>query len=228
MPSTRQTGNITCSRTFAHSLKPAPSPVDYSSPRKLNAKGGCCRSRPHVNADKTGNSYTIKISCLIFVVSLLPLAGKSLAKTSPSLSIVISPRPLAVDARATWVGARKCISCHKAIYRHWTATPHAKAFETLKREQAEADPACLRCHTTAYGNKEGFSDSKTTPHLAGVQCEACHGPASEHPVRKTGWSWIKADCPDCRVRRICMGCHTATHSPDFNLSGYLEKVHPVK
>ncbi len=52
--------NITCSRTFAHSLKPAPSPVGDNSPGKLNAKGGDCRSKPHVNADKAGNPYTIK------------------------------------------------------------------------------------------------------------------------------------------------------------------------
>ncbi len=54
--------NITCSRTFAHNLRLAPSPVDDSSPRKLNAKGGYYCSKLHVNANKAGNSYTIKLS----------------------------------------------------------------------------------------------------------------------------------------------------------------------
>ncbi len=62
--------NITCSRTFARGLKPTPSPVGDSIPRRLNAKGGDYCSKPHVNADKAGNSYTIKIFLALIIVSL--------------------------------------------------------------------------------------------------------------------------------------------------------------
>ncbi len=55
--------NKTCSRTFARSLKPAPSPVGDSSPRELSAKGGYYWSNTHVNANKAGNPYTMNKTC---------------------------------------------------------------------------------------------------------------------------------------------------------------------
>ncbi len=54
--------DITCSRTFAHGLKASPSPVGDSNPRELSAKGGDYWSKPHVNANRAGNLYTIKIA----------------------------------------------------------------------------------------------------------------------------------------------------------------------
>ncbi len=76
--------NITCSRTFTHSLKPAPAPVGDNNPRKLNTKGGDYWPKPQVNADKAGNSYIIKkhkslallliTGMLLFAASAAPAA----------------------------------------------------------------------------------------------------------------------------------------------------------
>ncbi len=173
---------------------------------------------------KGRGSYVIKI---IFFCLLLAHAGKSTAGASSPLRIVISPQPLSPEGQGNFVGSKQCPSCHEAIYQNWLGSPHARAWQTLKAKQAEANPSCLRCHSTGYGSKGGFSNPAETPHLAGVQCESCHGPASGHLVQKTDWTWIKADCTTCRVRRICMACHTPTHSPHFNLNAYLDKIrHP--
>ena len=68
-----------------------------------------------------------------------------------------------------YVGAEKCKMCHKVQYNSWMETTHAKATDAAK---ASTDPAfeakCLGCHATN-------SDEA----LAGVQCEACHGPGAD-------------------------------------------------
>ncbi len=68
-----------------------------------------------------------------------------------------------------YVGADKCKMCHKVQYNSWLDTSHAKATDAAR---ASADPAfeakCLSCHAT---------DSSEA--MAGVQCEACHGPGAD-------------------------------------------------
>jgi len=91
---------------------------------------------------------------------------------------------------AGYVGSQKCKACHIQQHKSWDATHMAKAFDLLKpgeradaKKKAKLDPAadytkdakCLACHTTGYG-KGGFKSVEETPTLAGVGCEACHGP----------------------------------------------------
>jgi len=74
-------------------------------------------------------------------------------------------------------------------------TTMAKSFDVLKPgERAEQktaaglDPAtdyttdaeCVRCHSTGYGKPGGFVDIKSTPDLAGIGCETCHGPGGTY------------------------------------------------
>lgn len=89
-----------------------------------------------------------------------------------------------------YVGATKCRTCHLAQSKSWQTTKMANAFELLKpgvaAEQKQAkkldpnkdytkDPECVGCHTTGHGKPGGFKDIESTPNLAGIQCEACHG-----------------------------------------------------
>lgn len=71
----------------------------------------------------------------------------------------------------------------------------AKAFELLKpgvaveaKKAAKLDPNkdytadanCVGCHVTGYGQNGGFVNVASTPDLAGVGCEACHGPGGTY------------------------------------------------
>lgn len=94
-----------------------------------------------------------------------------------------------------YVGSNNCKKCHIKEWRSWSETKMAKTFEVLKPgERAEAkqkagldpgkdytaDPACVKCHVTGYGEPGGFVDIDTTPDLAGVGCEMCHGPGGTY------------------------------------------------
>jgi hypothetical protein len=85
---------------------------------------------------------------------------------------------------AEYVGHEQCKMCHSDLYQSWSRTRHAKAFDLLVNAGKENDPACLKCHTTGYGN-EGYGKSDKSEELKGVTCEACHGPGGNHNGDKT-------------------------------------------
>ena len=108
------------------------------------------------------------------------------------LMVLIMPL---LGAGAQYVGAKKCMMCHKSEargnqYGKWLSTPHAKAFETLKGDKAKAvaktkgiaDPAkadeCLKCHVTGHGAPASAFAEGFVPTTEGVGCESCHGPGS--------------------------------------------------
>ena len=81
---------------------------------------------------------------------------------------------------ATYVGSAKCRKCHSKELRQWKKTPHADAFDILTTVGKDADPECVKCHTTGYDEDSGFVDHASTPELAEVGCDMCHGASSEH------------------------------------------------
>ncbi len=99
------------------------------------------------------------------------------------------------ETEHAFVGSKKCKKCHVKEYKSWAETTMATTFDTLKPgERAEAktaagldadkdytaDATCLPCHTTGYGKEGGFVDFETTPELAGVGCESCHGAGADY------------------------------------------------
>ncbi|NOZ70255.1 MAG: hypothetical protein GXP46_13675 [Deferribacteres bacterium] len=72
---------------------------------------------------------------------------------------------------------------------------------------------------SASGKKAegGFYTIETTPGLANVQCEECHGVDREHiedfsrPMKPVSES-------------VCLRCHKKDNSPDFDYQRYLEKI----
>jgi cytochrome c554/c'-like protein len=122
---------------------------------------------------------------------------------------------------ATYVGSDKCAACHQEIHREWAAGPHGKALEVLRRDQKDRQPDCLRCHTTGYGELTGFKGEGTPGH-AGVGCESCHGPGSDHvaadaALAKLSIYGLASDCPTCRPEAVCRACHDAANDPDFKM-----------
>ncbi|NIM46275.1 MAG: hypothetical protein GTO54_11760, partial [Nitrososphaeria archaeon] len=67
---------------------------------------------------------------------------------------------------------------------------------------------CGRCHTTGYseeGSQGGLEGIVGTWKLRGIQCEACHGPGSEHVTQGGEVTLIKVEesselCGQCHVR----------------------------
>lgn len=95
-----------------------------------------------------------------------------------------SPLAQAQEGGAKYIGAKKCAMCHADQTETWKEMKHATAWDALTPEQIASgkdykDRACISCHTTGYG-KGGFESAEATPDFKNVQCEACHGPGSEH------------------------------------------------
>jgi hypothetical protein len=128
---------------------------------------------------------------------------------------VLSGRPTSTapaGGTLDYVGSEICADCHGDTHQEWSATIHAQAFETLKQYNQQDNPSCMVCHTVGYGTPLGFKNEASTPNLAGVQCENCHGPGGAHV----------ANVRDVSVRpkvtlssEVCGGCHNA-HHPTFD------------
>jgi len=121
------------------------------------------------------------------------------------------------SAEISYLGVSKCGECHQPFVESWKKTRHAAAFSSLERVGKSKDPECIKCHAAGFGEKGGFYSAKTTPMLANVQCEACHGPGREH--------LLDFSKPLQSVKEyVCLKCHTKSASPDFNYPVYMEKV----
>jgi hypothetical protein len=113
-----------------------------------------------------------------------------------------------------------CEPCHGDQVKKWQATDHAKAFDTLTKKSKQFDPKCLACHTTRYGQPEGFNMKEQQPELVNIQCESCHGFAKEHLA-----SQKPIPTPKPAVA-LCVKCHTADRCPNFerDYQKVLEKI----
>ena len=77
-----------------------------------------------------------------------------------------------------FVGTTKCAACHFNQYKTWKSSAHGKAFDILPAKYRR-DASCLKCHTTGWGEATTLPEPSAV-FVTGVNCEACHGPGSEH------------------------------------------------
>ena len=122
-----------------------------------------------------------------------------------------------VSQESPFVGASSCKTCHAPQYATWERTNHAHAMQILEQRNQQFDNNCVRCHVVGF-DKGGFQSLISTPQLANVQCEACHGPGRAHiaaPAKGYGFMPTPVGCTQC---------HTTTNSPDFNFEVYWPKI----
>ena len=155
-------------------------------------------------------------------------------------SVLIAGATNSSAADFKYVGVKKCKTCHKKEligdqYGKWQEAKHAKAFETLKGEEAAkvakekgiTGPAseseeCLKCHVTAYGADPSEIGLKPLKHADGVQCESCHGPGSGYKMKKTMSDREKAVAKGLVIpdEDVCLRCHN-DKSPAWDPAKYL-------
>lgn len=131
-----------------------------------------------------------------------------------------------VRVKNFYLGAEWCTRCHGEIAKKWNKSRHADAITILKQQGHEDDLRCLPCHVTGMALEgpqratdmgSGFVSLEKTPHLANVQCEACHGPGKLHVLQPHKNKMPRGDS------QTCLKCHTEETSPDFIYD--LGKVH---
>ena len=125
------------------------------------------------------------------------------------------------QSEVVYIGNDGCLpACHKIQTESFAKNVHNNAytvlaaselFRTSKEKGTESQ--CYRCHTTGYGRPGGFTDFETTPQLAKVGCEGCHGPGSVHAALNA--SDIAGKKAAIDRKPDCGGCHLIhSHTDD--------------
>ena len=141
---------------------------------------------------------------------------------APVGAVVVLGAPPAGEGR--YLGSEACRGCHPEAYARWRATRHAAPYAGLAAAD-RGNPACLRCHVTAFADPAGGAAGAEA--LAAVGCEACHGPGADHAGSRHPGLVATAtggECPPCEANRICRRCHTPARSPGFELGPALARV----
>lgn len=116
--------------------------------------------------------------------------------------------------------AKACKTCHAKAYDQWQSSKHSSALSVLKKKHKAFDPECLQCHVVGLGEEGGYLSEELTPELANVQCENCHGARRDHIKNPTQFKGSMIEDP----KSICLECHNATHSPNFEFERYWPHV----
>ncbi len=135
------------------------------------------------------------------------------------------------ELSSTYVGVDFCRICHTSttgipqVYDGWNTTRHSDAFNRKLLPQIlnasgndSSVRSCLPCHTAGYG-KGGYVNYNTTPQLANIQCENCHGAGGKHDVEANVSS------------RVCGECHIGVRRPtidEWESSGHAQSLLRIK
>lgn len=151
---------------------------------------------------------------------------KTVRKTELAIDDPSAPNANAVPGVtpvASYVGSDSCRTCHAQEHAIWKASGHGHAFQTLKRQDSDADPTCIGCHTVGFGTPSGYRRSFLGEKLVDVGCESCHGPGSEHVrIRQDGRT------PPFKFRSLgagdCKSCHHGEFSRPFDWDKFWPRI----
>jgi hypothetical protein len=132
---------------------------------------------------------------------------------------VAAPKPNALlgGGDSPYVGVETCAGCHEKENQVWVTSRHGHAMATLEKKNQQFDNECVGCHVVGF-QKGGFQSLYTTPQLANVQCEECHGPGRIHASNPgKGYGFVSTPV-------ACMQCHKQPNDPDFNFAVYWPKI----
>lgn len=121
---------------------------------------------------------------------------------------------------------KTCKKCHTQQVQILAQAGMAKAYERL-RPEGRTGTGCVPCHTTGFGRKTGFRSVKETPGLVNVQCEECHGPASQHLEVPITAKELRRDTQSMPNEEDCRRCHNEK-SPTFAGFDYAEALAAIK
>jgi len=132
----------------------------------------------------------------------------------------INPAFFRLNQLNAFAGSGACSGCHGGKYSEYLETKHASAFSAITNEVTQASELVYR--TVGYGQPSGFVNSNTTPQLANVGCESCHGPAAWH--KYSDHDLIR---PAVSIDpEICGGCHNTTDRPTYG--EYVTTLHSAQ
>lgn len=124
------------------------------------------------------------------------------------------------QAHAHYLGSESCRLCHPANNACWAKTQHAGAMESLSAMSRQNDPDCLYCHMTGMEKNTPpnmFTGTESST-MAGVQCEACHGPGRDHANDPQKSRMLSIN------ENTCTRCHTKFRDPGFDFHQDLDKL----
>ncbi len=119
-----------------------------------------------------------------------------------------------------YLGTEVCIRCHQPEGDQWKTTPHSRAWQTLVTAKKDALPECISCHSVGNKQPGGFVTFQTTPALANVGCEDCHGMGTQHDAFKAQTHKI--------TEATCLSCHTGATSPEFAFARFKPYIDHTK
>ncbi len=183
--------------------------------------------------------------------------GNGMARYFPIALILLIPLGLLLTFPAWapprerpcfYVGVRTCMPCHGGArgcdqYSLWKLSEHAEAYAALSLPAAyeiaeisgvdvepRKSPICLGCHATA-ANAEPWQFDPTFRREDAVQCEVCHGPASNHVEAMRSGQPSPFSMLPIPALDDCMVCHRHkdTHkkvlgSEEFDFQEALKKI----
>jgi DmsE family decaheme c-type cytochrome len=129
----------------------------------------------------------IKRGGAIRALLVLGCATASIARADPTLIAPADPGagpPSSQTHGASFVGVAACRACHPVETEHWSRTTHGRLFRERPRNQLEAR-----------------------------QCEACHGPGSDHMADPAAPGLLVAftrerGTPPATQNATCLRCHS--------------------